>query len=137
MQRAATILLVLYSSFMLGKAPCCRIHEFAGSVPSEVMRSIDTDEHARGPGQYVCPCCEKPGKHENGQPAPHFGKACTCPTLIGTIAADSDAIDLPLALPFDGSFLPAKIDTLSVFAFVQSTLAPPIAVRALTLPLLL
>jgi len=137
MQRAATILLVLYSSFMLGKAPCCRIHDFTGSVPSEVKPSEDSEEHVRGPGQYVCPCCEKPGKHKDGQPAPRFGKKCTCPALIGTLAAASDAIDLPLALPFDGSFLPAKIDTLSVFAFVQSTLAPPIAVRELTLPLLL
>jgi hypothetical protein len=137
MRRAAAILLVVYSSFMLGKAPCCRIHDFTGSAPSAAPRAEVAGAHARGPGQSVCPCCEKPVRHENGQPERRFGKACTCPPLIASIVNDSDVVDPPLALPFDGTFLPGAIGATSTAVVVHPTRAPPTGPRAHTLPLLL
>ena len=137
MQRAAAILLVVYSSFMLGKAPCCRIHDFTGSVPAQAVEPAVEGDEARGPGQYVCPCCEKPVKHDDGQPVRQFGKPRTCPPLIASIAGDSDGIDLPLALPCADTFGLFTIEASSTVAFVNQTRAPPAVLGALSLPLLL
>lgn len=135
MLRTATILVVFCTSLMLGKAPCCRLHDFSAPVHTAIQAG-SPDRETRGPGEYVCPCCEKP-KKQDGQPVPHISKPCNCPPLIASIAADADAVDLPLALPSQFAVLPMTIGDAWNGAFVNLTRAPPTAYSAVTLPLLL
>jgi len=135
MLRTARILVVFCTSFMLGEAPCCRIHDFSAPV----QQAIETSAHAselRGAGEFVCPCCEKPQK-QDGQRIPHVSKPCTCPPLIASVAGDTDPVDLPLALPIHVASMPTSIGDTWIGALVNSTRAPPAALFAVTLPLLL
>ena len=132
MQRHAAIALVVLSSLMLGEAPCCRVHGYAG-----VASVFAPNSEARGPGEYVCPCCNKPHP-KNGDPVRSFEAGCEATPLDGAVAEDETGIgdvELALALPVPAvatKMLPAQrlIATCARDADVPRT-------GALTLPLLL
>ncbi|MHC4952801.1 MAG: hypothetical protein ACYTGZ_02845 [Planctomycetota bacterium] len=143
MHRAAAILLVISSSLMLGRAPCCSLHDFAGSVrviasPAVQSQSERGGTEDRGPGEWVCPCCEKPHKHDvSQQEAPAASNGCDLPALIAALVKATDAPDAELALPIEFAALLTVIGREHVATPGDDSGAPMVAHAALNLPLLL
>ena len=137
MHRHAAIALVVLSSLMLGEAPCCRVHGYAG-----VALELAPDSEARGPGEFVCPCCDKPNprhaKPGQGGPVRSFKRGCGATPLDGAVAEDETGIgnvELAQALPVPASVLQA-LPTGRLIAVCARTTDVP-RPGALTLPLLL
>ena len=149
MQRSAAIVLVVLSSLMLGQVPCCRVHDYAGvyagvanewagvanESANESAGEVAADSAQRGPGEYICPCCNR-ANPKHGIRTSALASGCDCTPLDGdSNRSDAVVADLPLALPILGDELRNDPGRRIVAVCARATNVPRFV--ALTLPLLL